>query len=46
LDLKIITPTPIFAGKIVPPEKLYEAAKDKAGSRFGSLNPILYNGVS
>jgi hypothetical protein len=41
----MITPTPILAGKIVPPEKLKEAAKDNAGSRFGSLNPILYNGV-
>jgi hypothetical protein len=31
----MITPTPIFAGKSVPPEKLKEAAKDNAGSRFG-----------
>lgn len=45
MALKIITPTPIFAGKSVPPEKLKEAANESAGSRFGSLNPMLYNGV-
>jgi len=38
----MITPTPIFAEKIVPPEKLNDAAKDKAGRRFGSLNYTVY----
>jgi hypothetical protein len=30
-----MTPTPIFAGKSVPPEKLKDAANESAGRRFG-----------
>jgi hypothetical protein len=46
LDLKIMTPTPILLGNRVPPLKLKEAAKARAGSRFGGENPIVYEGVT
>jgi hypothetical protein len=38
-DLKMMTPTPMFEGKTVPPEKLKDAANARAGSRFGGLKP-------
>jgi len=44
-DLKMMTPTPMLAGNIVPPEKLKDAANASAGSRFGGLNPYVADGV-
>lgn len=44
-DLKMMTPTPMLDGNIVPPEKLKDAANASAGSRFGGLNPKAAEGV-